>query len=98
AIGHGTIPFHVKHEQSIWSCPARNQAGAVATAMRHGLCPLLIILLAVFQDFGSKDRARLRSPSTHEASVSDEIEETAGIMLVEREALVQRIPGLLDGL
>ena len=28
----------------------------------------------------------------------DEIEETAGIMLVEREALVQRIPGLLDGL
>jgi CRP-like cAMP-binding protein len=54
--------------------------------------------LAVFQDFGSKDRARLRSPNTHEASVSDEIEETAGIMLVEREALVQRIPGLLDGL
>jgi CRP-like cAMP-binding protein len=30
--------------------------------------------------------------------VSDEIEETAGIMLVEREALVRRIPGLLDGL
>ena len=30
--------------------------------------------------------------------MSDEIEETAGIMLVEREALVQRIPGLLDGL
>jgi CRP/FNR family cyclic AMP-dependent transcriptional regulator len=30
--------------------------------------------------------------------VPDEIEETAGIMLVEREALVRRIPGLLDGL
>jgi CRP-like cAMP-binding protein len=30
--------------------------------------------------------------------VSDEIEETAGIMLVEREALVRGIPGLLDGL
>ena len=30
--------------------------------------------------------------------MSDEIEETAGIMLVEREALVRRIPGLLDGL
>jgi CRP/FNR family cyclic AMP-dependent transcriptional regulator len=30
--------------------------------------------------------------------VSDELEETAGIMLVEREALVRRIPGLLDGL
>jgi CRP/FNR family transcriptional regulator, cyclic AMP receptor protein len=30
--------------------------------------------------------------------VSDDIEETAGIMLVEREALVRRIPGLLDGL
>jgi CRP-like cAMP-binding protein len=30
--------------------------------------------------------------------VSNELEETAGIMLVEREALMQRIPGLLDGL
>jgi CRP/FNR family cyclic AMP-dependent transcriptional regulator len=30
--------------------------------------------------------------------VSTELDETAGIMLVEREALVQRIPGLLDGL
>ena len=30
--------------------------------------------------------------------MSTELDETAGIMLVEREALVQRIPGLLDGL
>jgi CRP-like cAMP-binding protein len=33
-----------------------------------------------------------------ESAVADEIEEAAGIMLVEREALVRRIPGLLDGL
>jgi CRP/FNR family transcriptional regulator, cyclic AMP receptor protein len=33
-----------------------------------------------------------------EASVSDDLEETAGIMLVEREALVRHIPSLLDGL
>src|SRR5882724_10488895 len=52
--------------------------------------------------FGQGARVTRSSPgrrgSAHEAAVADEIEETAGIMLVEREALVQRIPGLLDGL
>ena len=58
-----------------------------------------------FADLRSYSRDRHRRQACRrtayepeEASVPDEIEETAGIMLVEREALVRRIPGLLDGL